>query len=242
MNNSPEVSICLGAYREADNLINLLPQLSALLASVQGGYEILVIDTNPSFDNAAQVCKQFSEVRYIQREENNSYGAMVRTAIKQARGKKILFIDADGSHDPAIIPQLLVHADHYDLVIGSRYVSGGQTENSSLLKFQSWLLNTTYRIFLGIKVKDISNSLRCYRADLLKPLHLNGVNFDILEEILVKLMLENPSLTILEVPICFHKRQAGSSSRRLIPFLISLGCTLISLWWLKIRYRLTAQH
>ena len=228
-----DLSVILGAYKEANNLQVLLPKLEKILSALPVQFEILVIDVSPSLDNTAQVCTHFAHVRYVTRQHNNSYGSMVRSGIKQARFSNLLFMDADGSHDPKYLPDMIKQAQNYDLVIGSRYIKGGGTCNGFWLQAQSRLLNWIYRTVLQLKVHDISNSFRCYRAEQLKTLSLEAENFDILEEILVKLQLQYPHLTIKEIPIFFNKRQEGTSHRNLLVFIGSFVRTMCYLCSIK---------
>lgn len=126
-----------------------------------------------------------------------------------------------GSHSPEEIGKLLDNCEDYDITIGSRYVKNGKTENNFILILMSWMVNVAYRICLKIKVKDISNSFRLYKACDIKKLKLESNNFDIVEEILIKLCLENKEYRIREVPITFEKRKYGESKRKLGKFILS---------------------
>ncbi len=114
------------------------------------------------------------------------------------------------------------------MVIGSRYIEGGFTENSPALILMSRILNMTYRIVLGLKFWDVSNSFKLYRAEQLKQLKLHCAHFDIVEEILFK-MHRRFKVNIIEVPITFKKRMFGESKRNLLLFIIEYVFTIIKL-------------
>lgn len=223
----PVLSIVLPAYREAENLRLLLPRIHAAAASLGVPAEVLVVDTVERLDDTAEVCAQGGS-RYLSRGPTNAYADAVRTGIAAARGRWIVFMDADGSHAPELIPTLFARRDEADVVMASRYVEGGHTENSRVLVAMSWIVNFCYRVVLGLRVKDVSNSFKLYRADWLKSLDLRCENFDVIEEILYKLRVAYDA-RMLEVPATFRKRMFGETKRNLLVFMLSYVATLVRL-------------
>jgi dolichol-phosphate mannosyltransferase len=222
----------LPAYEEAANLDVLLPQLNAVAKSLTPNFEIIVVDTELPRDSTPDVCRKHA-ARCIARREGNLYGHAIRTALVEARGKHVVFMDADGSHNPAFLPSLWQHRHDADLVIASRYVSGGRTENPAVLIFMSHTVNYVFRFFLGLKCFDVSNSFRLYRGDDLRALRLKCNHFDIVEEILVKLVFSRRAYRLVEVPIVFEKRKAGRTKRNLLLFALGYAVTLLRLLKLK---------
>jgi len=144
-------------------------------------------------------------------------------------------MDSDGSHDPKYIPDIYnMFIQGADVTIGSRYVDGGVTEDSKISKFMSWILNALYRLFLGIKAKDISTDFRMYHTKALKEVVLECKNYDVLQEVLLKLKINKSDLKITETPIKFNKRMYGETKRRLIPFIVSYLVTLIRLTFIRL--------
>ena len=231
---SLDLTVALPAYLEEENLRILLPRLEATLKRMAISYEILIVDTETPLDHTADVCRG-ENVRYLNRKGGNAFGNAVRTGIDEARGRRILFMDADGSHTPEFIPELYSRVNQADVVIASRYVEGGFTENSRALVLMSLALNMTYSIVLGLKCKDVSNSFKIYRADQLKELELTCQNFDIVEEILFKLRVLNPGLTIVEVPFSFKKRMFGETKRNLVVFIMTYVMTILKLRFMPVR-------
>jgi dolichol-phosphate mannosyltransferase len=220
-----QLSIVIPCYLEAESLRSLLPAIQAGAAALTPSFEILIIDTEQPMDDTASLC-HLRGVRHIHRSGGNQYGDAVRTGILQARGRYILSMDADGSHDPRFFPSLWSKRDAFDIVIGSRYMAGGHTENPAILIWMSYVVNLTFRLVFHIHAKDVTNSLRLYRADVLRPLTLESGDFDILEEILIKAITKNPALRIAEVPITFGRRKAGESKRKLLQFAFGFLKTL----------------
>lgn len=226
------ISIVLPAYLEAENLKNILPDIHKVLSEIE--HEILVVDTMEPMDNTEEVCK-INNAIYTPRNGGNFYGDAIRTGFQKVSGKYTVIMDADGSHNPKEILNFYreMETGKYDLVIGSRYCKGGYTDNPAILRFMSWALNVAYRVIFGLKVKDVSDSYRMYKSEQIKKLNLECENFDIVEEILIKLSLNNALFQIKEVPISFNKRAAGESKRDLAKFIKSYLKTIRRLLKIK---------
>ncbi len=225
---SCELSIVLPAFNEEENLRLLIPRVRHACEELTGSFEILVVDTMTPMDGTPELCEE-QGIRYISRTGGNLYGDAVRTGIGQSNGRYIVFMDADGSHPPHFLQDLWRERENADVIVASRYVSGGFTENSKVLVLMSWFVNIGYRVVLGLKCKDVSNSFKLYPGDALRALKLRCDNFDIVEEILVRLVRGNPGFSILEVPFTFKKRMFGQTKRNLMTFVFSYSVTLVRL-------------
>lgn len=223
-----ELSVVLPAYNEEENLRLLLPRIRHACEELSRDHEILVVDTVSPMDGTAELCAELG-VRYLNRTGGNLYGDAVRTGIARSRGRHVVFMDADGSHPPHFLAAVYGARDRADVVIASRYVEGGFTENSKALVLMSWLVNVGYRLVLGLRCRDVSNSFKLYPGDALRELPLRCDNFDIVEEVLYKLMRRNSGFTILEVPFTFKKRMFGQTKRNLVAFVGSYALTLLRL-------------
>lgn len=225
------ISVILLAYKEEENLKVLLPQIIDNVKKTGEEYEILVIDTAEPLDDTEGVCKTFG-AKYINQEEP-AFGGAFKTGIKYAEMDKFLILDSDGSHNPKYIPAIYEKftKENCDVVIGSRYVEGGKTNDAKSSIVMSHILNGMFRLFLGIKAKDISTDYRMYHTEQLKKVSLSCRNYDVLQEVLLRLRLnkEDKKLKIGEVPIEFDKRIYGESKRRLLPFIMSYIKTLCKL-------------
>jgi dolichol-phosphate mannosyltransferase len=228
MENNIELSVILPAYQEEENLKNLLPRILQTLQAMGLRAEVLVIDTMEPMDQTKAVCEQHG-VRYVTRRGGNYFGSAVRTGIEEAHGRYVIFMDADGSHPPEFIPELFRFAGEYDVVIASRYVENGNTENSLALILMSRIVNWTFSFVLNLPCKDVSNSFKVYRAEQLKSIKLSCNNFDIVEEILFKLRRSYPAMLFKEVPFVFKKRMFGETKRNLVMFILTYLYTIIRL-------------
>ena len=231
-----DLSIVLPAYEEAENLDLVLPRLREIAGRLAPRFEILVIDTEQPRDATPDVCLKHGAT-YVPRQGGSLYGHAVRTGIARSLGSHVLFMDADGSHNPSFIPDLWAHRETSDLVIASRYIPGGKTENPQVLIWMSHVVNLAFRIVLGLDCFDVSNSFRLYRGGDLRALELECDHFDIVEEILVKLVFSRDGYRVHETPITFEKRKAGKTKRQLLTFAFGYAATLWRLLRLKQKVR-----
>ena len=222
------LSILIPAFDENKNLSILLPKIR-FEVKVRN-YEIIVVDGYLQDRKTYLVCRKNNAV-YCQRKNNNSYGEAIREGINRARGDYIIIMDADFSHSPKFINSMFLK-NNFDVVIASRYINNGGTENPYHLILLSRILNYLYAKILSLKINDISNSFRLYRADKLKNIITFCNNFDIVEEIIYKLSKKYKNIKIIEIPYVFKKRKFGKSKRTLI-FAITYFITLIKLRFSK---------
>jgi dolichol-phosphate mannosyltransferase len=223
--NPIELTMMLPAYNEAATLRDLLPTIKAAAATITPNYEILILDTQTAMDDTEQVCAE-NGVRHVRRSGGNQYGDAIRTGIAEARGTHLLCMDADGSHSAQYFAPMWAQRNNAEIVIGSRYVAGGHTENPAVLIWMSYIVNLTFRVAFNIHAKDVTNSFRLYRTAILKPMHLESNDFDILEEILIKAVTHRPPARVVEVPVTFGRRKAGESKRKLVQFAFGYLTTL----------------
>ena len=219
------LSIVLPAYEEDESLVTLLPALQAVAAELAVPVEILVIDAEAPRDDTAGVCARVG-VPCHPRVGGAAYGHAVRTGLRLARGTWIVVMDADGSHPPEFLSTLWGARHAADLVIASRYLPGGSSRNPRSLVWASRALNGVFQRSLGLGVTDVSNSLRLYRGDDVRALSLVSDHFDIVEEILVRLLTGRPGYRVVEVPFTFERRRAGKTKRRLGAFALGYLATL----------------
>jgi len=228
MRDAVELSVVMPAYLEEENLRLLLPRLVSTLATLGVPWEVIVVDTVAPMDRTRDVCLAHGCV-YLPRSPGNDFGDAVRSGIAASRGHRVLFMDADGSHPPEFVAELWRHRDEADVIVASRYTAGGVTENSLPLVLMSRILNISYAWVLGLPCRDVSNSFKLYPGAALRRLHLVCRHFDIVEEILYKLVRGSARTRIHEIPFAFKKRLFGDTKRNLLVFVASYAATIIRL-------------
>jgi dolichol-phosphate mannosyltransferase len=190
----------------------LIEQLGRSLAGF--AYEILISDDD-SGDRTWAVAEELARsnpcVRVLRRTTNKGLGWSVIDGFTVASGEILACMDADLQHDPAILPSMVKELESgADLVVGSRYIRGGGTEDWSLWRAaESWAATKLAQQFTGIKIHDpMSGYFAMWRTDFMRVREsLDGSGFKILLEIAAKM----PRARIQEVPFIFRKRKAGDS-------------------------------
>ena len=201
------------------NEIVNLPILIEGVLKQSPGVHILVVDDN-SPDGTGKLADDLAakepHLNVLHRTEKNGLGPayLAGFAWGLQRGYGYLVeMDADGSHRPKDLPKLLAAKEHADLVIGSRWVSGGSVENWPLSRILISRCGNIYaNIMLGAKIKDITAGFRVYKANLLTSLKLNeiaaqGYSF----QIEMAWRSKQAGAKIVEVPIHFVERVHGTS-------------------------------
>ncbi len=167
-----QISVVLPAKNEAQGLERTLPALRACLPDA----EVIVVNDGSTDDTAAIAAAHGATVLSSPYAMGN--GAAIKRGARAARGDVIVFMDADGQHDPYLIPQLLAKLDEgYDMVVGARDTSGQASAGRSLAngfynKLASWMT--------GHKIDDLTSGFRAVRADRFREfIHLlpNGFSY-----------------------------------------------------------------
>jgi len=232
--------VVVPTYNEADNLVELLSQIQALGIN---DLAVLVVDDN-SPDGTRQIADRWAEkepgwLHVIHRKGKLGLASAYVTGFRQALDMGAEFVmqmDADLSHDPHAIPAFLAAIERADLVIGSRYVSGGQIDESwgpSRRLLSAWS-NQYARLFAGVRVRDATSGYRCFRAALLRqialhPIRSNGFVFQV-EMALASQVL---GARLVEIPIKFKERNLGRSKMSLRIILEAA----VRVWQLRRIYR-----
>lgn len=212
-----QTRIIVPTYNEKENLRPLVEQL--LTQPLDLGV-IVVDDGSP--DGTGEIADALAaahdgRVHVIHRAGKLGLGTAYIAGFRQALAEGVDFIvtmDADFSHPPDKIPELVAKAQQgYDLVIGSRYVPGGQAVECTLpRKMLSWGANAFARTLLGLKAHDTTAGFRCYRRETLASIALDEIlsdGYSFLVEMLYK--VQGQGWRVGEVPIIFHNRRQGVS-------------------------------
>jgi glycosyltransferase involved in cell wall biosynthesis len=209
--NKPEptlnLSVVLPIYNEEASLPSVIPELSNTLRNLGRSYEIIAIDDG-STDNSVAVLRELQNqepnLRIIQFRRNFGQTPAFQAGFDHARGEVIITMDADGQQDPADIPSLLEKLEEgdYDLVSGWR-----QNRKEPLTrKILSFFGNLVIANTSAIRIHDRGCSLKAFRRDLAKQMHLYGELHRFLPE-----MANLIGARIGEVPVNDRPRKAGKS-------------------------------
>ncbi len=222
------VSVVIPAADEAENIGPLLEQLHEVLRAHTKDYEILVVIPHPGDPTGAVAEAGGARVLSQMRP---GYGGALKEGILAATGDYVVTLDADGSHAPSVVADLIRHRDDAEVVVCSRYVEGGSAELSPWRGLLSWLLNRVYSRALALPVRDVSSGFRIYQGRVFDELDLWGEKYDVLEEILVKIYSQG--WRIAEIPFDYLPRVSGRSHARPLQFLPHFVSTLVRLFRLR---------
>jgi len=230
--------VVIPTYNEADNLPAITADLLAL--SIEG-LEILVVD-DASPDGTGQIADDLAQrhpgkVHVIHREGKLGLGtAYIRgfTWALEQQADFVIQMDADFSHSPGYIPEFLEYIKDYDVVVGSRYVQGGQLDERWGLGrwFLSWWANSIWtRVILGVHSKDATAGFKCWRHSALEQIGLeriqsNGYVF----QVEMAYVSEKIGLRILETPIYFEDRRIGQS-KMTVPVKFEAAVRVFEIRW-----------
>jgi len=235
------IEIYIPAFEEFENLATLLPELTREINKIEKyRFRIFVIlRLSEESDSVQMVSKLGAHV--ILRSPDNSFGSAISSGIRNLNKNSVytIFMDADGSHSPKRIQDLIseIAISNADVVIASRYVEGGSSDNKNYLILMSRLLNFIYAKVLGIKSSDSSTNFKIYKTSNLLNLDLRAKNYDIIQEILLKLRINKEDLKIVEIPDHFGERRLGKSKRKLSIFILTYIFTLM-----RLRVKLTYEN
>lgn len=204
------VSIIIPTYNERDGITALVDRIAEQFRAANVDGEIVVVDDN-SPDGTWQVVEELSRtrpVRVLRRAGKLGLSSAVIDGFKEARGTVLGVMDADGSHDPAIIPRLIdaVVNEGYDLAVGSRYIAGGDIKDWPL----SRLIISKGAVFLAsplTPIKDITSGYFFIKRGVIDGVRLNPIGFKIGLEVFVKGRFRR----YCEVPYTFVNRVQGKS-------------------------------
>jgi dolichol-phosphate mannosyltransferase len=228
---NPRFLIALATYNERENL----PTLTAQIFAFAPDADILIVDDSSPDGTALWIEEQMqndARFKLIKRAGKLGLGTAILAAIDYALQNDYDFLinmDADLSHPPRFLPAIRAKAEEgFDVVIGSRYVSGGKIEGwTRSRRLMSYCINLYARCLLGLETQDNSGSFRCYRTAQLRQLDSQSIlsrGYSFFEEILFR--LRKLGSTFAEVPITFEERQRGQSKLNVKEIFIALWLIL----------------
>jgi glycosyltransferase involved in cell wall biosynthesis len=229
----PLACVVIPTYNEAENIAPLLETIHALgsggplgdgdrlAAAGAGSIRAIVVD-DASADGTGRIVQECAArlggIELLERPAKLGLGTAYTAGFLRAfalEARYVLTMDADFSHDPARIPDLLaaVTSRNADLAIGSRYVPGGRTLNwglhrQAISRTANWLAHR----MLGLTARDCTSGYRCYRASFLRTIDFENIRtngYSYLVEMLY--LCQGRGARIVEVPIVFRNREHGRS-------------------------------
>jgi dolichol-phosphate mannosyltransferase len=228
-------------YNERDNVDAFLARIQAAVPTA----DIFFVDDNSPDGTGARVAEHATRqprVHLISRVGERGYAAASRdglTNIAALGFDAIITIDCDLSHDPNVIPNMLKQlAEGADVVIGSRYVAGGEVRNWPLSRrlLSRWG-NAYTGLMLGVGVRDCTSGFRAYSGEVIRAGTIattTSSGYAFLTEVLFRLR-QRGDCQIVEVPIIYAERIAGES--KMSKTIISESMRRVTAWGLSRLWR-----
>ena len=213
----PRAVVCLPTYNERENLEQMIRALGEVLHTSRDG--VLVIDDG-SPDGTGEIADRLAAelpwVSVLHREEKEGIGPAYLAGFRHLLAgdvELLLEMDCDFSHDPRDVARLIESAEDTDLVVGSRYVRGGGTENWGLLRRVISRGGCLYaQVLLGVRVRDLTGGFKCFRREALEAIDLDALSaHGYAFQIETTYRVLRAGLRVKEIPIRFTERRAGSS-------------------------------
>jgi len=208
--------VIIPTYNEKENIENII---RAVFDQPLTFHVLIIEDGSP--DGTAAIVKalqtEFSDRLFmVERKGKLGLGTAYITGFKWAleHGYEYIFeMDADFSHDPAILPIFIEKSKEHDLIIGSRYLHGISVVNWPLRRLMlSYGANVYTRLITGLKIMDCTSGFKCFRRSLLERIDLDRVRSDGYSfQIEMNFHANQLGARITEVPIVFIDRRAGHS-------------------------------
>lgn len=241
--NTPKVAVVVPTYNEAENL----PVLAERLFALDVPEVVLIVVDDGSPDGTGEVAKQLARrydgrVELVQRHRKEGLGPAYVAGFAHALDAGADFIvqmDADLSHQPEYIPEFIDALGEADVVIGSRYVSGGGVDEDwgIMRRLISSGGNWGIRTVTGVKVRDATGGFKAFRRSVLRSLDFSQIRcagFGFQAEI--NHACERMGFAVIERPITFIDRTMGKSK-------MSLGIMVEAMWkLLPLRWKSGAQQ
>ena len=224
------IVVVIPTYNERESIESLIREVLSLSLELN----ILVVDDNSPDGTGAIVSKLAEEspkVGLLTRKKRKGRGSAGVDGFKKVLemgADLVIEMDADFSHHPRHIPDIVANANNYHVVLGSRFVAGGADRDRGMLRQMVTRLAGLYvRTSLGVKIRDVSSGYRCFRKEVFEKVDLDDMisaGPAIVLEILYKVCLNG--FSVKEVPIIFEDRRQGQTKLDTITLLETLVMVL----------------
>jgi dolichol-phosphate mannosyltransferase len=208
--------VMIPTYNEKENIAHLIDEILKLKIK---DLSIVVADDNSpdgTWKIVKQIAKKKKNVHLLLRKTDKGRGSAGRDGFiccLEHGADVVVEMDADFSHDPKYIPELVNGLKEADLVLGSRRLKGSKEVGRGIIRrIITYFANLYIRLMLGLKVRDCNSGFRCFRREVLEKINLNRIESKgpaIVQEVLFKAHLKG--FKIKEIPITFVNRTKGKS-------------------------------
>ena len=205
-NNQAQISILIPTYNESKNIIDILKSIGEHLPKNILTQTIVIDDNSP--DGTGNLVEEYiknvkkiagNTIDIIHRKAKQGLSSAILNGIQNATGDTIIVMDSDFSHPPSIIPKMIdvLKQSQCDIVIASRYITGGGIQGWSLKrKLISKVATKIAKKGLGVKQRDPMSGFFAFKRNIINGLKFDAIGYKMLLEILVK----TKGATVKEIP------------------------------------------
>ena len=210
-----KLSIVVPTYNERENIPLLVEKIDNILKGTD--FELIVVDDDSPDETwkvAEELSKKYPFIKVIRRRNERDLSTAVLRGFEEAEGEVFAVMDADLQHPPEKLKDMLEKMEKADVVVGSRYIEGGEIEEWGLIrKFYSRFATLLAHIFVPRSrlLKDPMSGFFMFKREVIEGIELNPIGYKILLEILAKGKYKR----VEEEAIKFGKREKGKSSLNL---------------------------
>lgn len=240
--------VVIPTYNEAQNIERLLSQILYF----QPKFDILVVDDNSPDGTGKlvdELSKRFDKIKVLHRPKKCGLGKAYIEGFKYALSynppyERIIQMDADFSHHPRYLEELLKATQNKDFSLGSRYICGGRVFGWRLYRrILSYLANLYVRFCLGLKVKDCTSGFRCFRRETLASIGIEKVRSKgYLFQIEVLARCVQLGCSFIEIPVTFIERKEGKSKFGVYEIWEAMWGVLKLRFWGKTLFKTSYQY
>lgn len=213
------ISVILPTYNEALNIVGLIKEIDK---TIKPRKELIVVDDD-SPDGTSEMVKELIKTKRVKnlrletRKANHGLTNSIWKGIELAKGETIVWLDADFSHPPKVIPKLLKKIDQgYDLAVASRYLKGGgykknlkDSNDSPLAVMMSRIMNYSIQLLLDRRFKDYSSGFIAIKKEVFDKIILKGDYGEYFMDLMTRAILLN--YKFVEIPFINLPRKKGES-------------------------------
>lgn len=214
--NNRRLSVILPTFNESQNIIKMLESIQKVIPTTIMTEIIVVDDDSP--DGTGNIVEEYIKnskngtisIKVICRKNKRGLSSAILDGVKSSRGEVIVVMDSDFAHPPEKILEMLeeIQNNQVDIVVGSRYVKGGETIGwTTSRKIISFFATKIAEYFLGVKVKDSMSGFFSFKKQIIENKQFDALGYKLLLEILVK----TKNAKVKEIPYKCINRKEGSS-------------------------------
>ncbi|MFX1311081.1 MAG: glycosyltransferase family 2 protein [Promethearchaeota archaeon] len=222
--DNPSISIIIPLYNEEHSIKNVIERIPN-----HSSYEIIVVDDG-STDKSVKRIREIKDkdIKIIQHEKNQGYGASILTGFNHATGDIIVTMDSDGQHNPEEISDLIkpIINDQADIVVGSRYLGSSTYKVRLYARVGEYFINLCLWFLYHQKICNNQSGFRAFTSSSLKKLNtMRHVKFGLCTETLFNAASKN--LRIKEIPVNVYPRKHGCSYVKLFHIIKSISLCIL---------------